>query len=319
MSAVCGILDAQRVTEERGDREPVGEPADHPGLGRGAHIAGERRPAVALPEQEDDPDDRRAEEERQRHALHAPQPGPLLRVVDEIRDQAAVPAGRTAGGRERDVVAPTGDGRADGFGRRVGLHVATCPGAVGAVGGLHRPSVPPAPVRGPSSTGTSHSAQCGAEETCVTADSSPGPVNRRTTRRESRTGRRECVSLGRLRSLDRCRCRRCSRRSRRTVSTAAVVPVVNRVVDASSDHPVPSLGTTRSPVRPTAPGRTGSRVPRSPCCPTVTGGRPLGPGATSPRGRRPASSRGSDRRSAGRPRTSSRPGRCGRGCRRGAS
>src|SRR3954447_7121299 len=51
-------------------------------------------------------------------------------------------------------------------------------------------------------------------------------------------------------------------------------PTVNRVVDASSDHPVPSLGTTRTPVRPTAPGRTGSRVPRSPCCPTVTGGRP---------------------------------------------
>ena len=35
--------DAERVAEQRRDREPVGEPADHRRLGRGPHVADPRR------------------------------------------------------------------------------------------------------------------------------------------------------------------------------------------------------------------------------------------------------------------------------------
>ena len=53
MIAVCGIGSPQRVPEQRGDGEPVGERADHRGLGGGADVAhpraGARSPAARRP------------------------------------------------------------------------------------------------------------------------------------------------------------------------------------------------------------------------------------------------------------------------------
>ena len=39
MIAVCGNRQSERVAEEGGDREPVGEPADHRRLGEGFDVA----------------------------------------------------------------------------------------------------------------------------------------------------------------------------------------------------------------------------------------------------------------------------------------
>src|SRR5206468_3156763 len=69
-----GVGDRQthRVPEQRGDREPVGEGADHGGLGDRLEVAG---PSLAVPDQRDD-DEEHAHHDQQarRPALHAAAP-----------------------------------------------------------------------------------------------------------------------------------------------------------------------------------------------------------------------------------------------------
>ena len=78
-----GVRDrqAERVAEQGGDREPVGERADHRRLGEGPHVPD---PAVTTVDRRDDIDHGREQEHRQRECLHAAQAAPLL----EIRERS---------------------------------------------------------------------------------------------------------------------------------------------------------------------------------------------------------------------------------------
>jgi hypothetical protein len=73
-----GVRDAQaeRVAEQRGDREPVGEPAHHPGLGGGAQEAGRGPVGQREADQEHDGGD---DEQTGGAALGAAQPGDVGR------------------------------------------------------------------------------------------------------------------------------------------------------------------------------------------------------------------------------------------------
>lgn len=66
-------LQPQRMAEEGGDGEPVGQRADHPGLGRCTDVSEPPRPAPCLAPLAGQEDDGRADQESQRHRLHPPQ------------------------------------------------------------------------------------------------------------------------------------------------------------------------------------------------------------------------------------------------------
>ena len=85
MIAVWGILQAQRMTEQRGDGEPVGERADHPGFGGRADISDPGGPALGLAPATDQEDHGRADQETQRHRLHPAQTPPPLGVGFRVR------------------------------------------------------------------------------------------------------------------------------------------------------------------------------------------------------------------------------------------
>ena len=78
-----GVRDrqAQRATEQRRDREPVGQRADHAGLGRRPHVADPARPVVDLPPASQQEDHGRDQEQPGGQPLHPAQvtfPGRLV-------------------------------------------------------------------------------------------------------------------------------------------------------------------------------------------------------------------------------------------------
>ncbi len=116
-----GVRDgqAERVTEERGDGEPVGERAHHPGLRRRGHVVGPGAGArVSRPGGEDV---HQCDEQQQpdRVGLHPPYATPLLLVggAEDVHGPAGGRARRTAraaGGRARRTTRAAG-GRARRF------------------------------------------------------------------------------------------------------------------------------------------------------------------------------------------------------------
>ena len=70
--------------EQRGDREPVRQRADHARLGRGPDIADPRGGAVGLGPRAEQEDHGGADQETQRDQLHPPQPTAALRVGGRV-------------------------------------------------------------------------------------------------------------------------------------------------------------------------------------------------------------------------------------------
>jgi hypothetical protein len=96
MIAVCGIGRPERVAEERGDGEPVGDRADHRGL-RGA---GDEAPDTGVVGEEvsGEEDERGKDEQRERERAHLLQPASALLI---FRRQLGRPAGSASGAEAR--------------------------------------------------------------------------------------------------------------------------------------------------------------------------------------------------------------------------